>query len=1588
MGDREPSTPGFVEETLNRLSGRVPDQRWNVLEAFTRAYLKRLPPGADLDPDSMAGEVLSVFRFIERRSDELAVRALNPTRDQHGYQPPGTVVDVNVEDSPFLIDSVTNELRAHGLEVTRVMHPVIGTRRDPDGLLVEIVPARQAVTRESVEHYQLDRRLVDLDLPGMEKAVRSVLADVRAAVSDFRPMVDRVSRMIDLVRAGYRHYPEAEVEEAVAFLQWLKDDNFIFLGYREYRLVDTSRGPGVQAVPGSGLGILSDVGKSRMREPVPLVDLPPDLAARWRKGDLLVVTKSNRLSTVHRRVKMDYIGVRILSPEGETVGEARLLGLFTSKAYMEPASRIPLLRRKLQQILNMEDLIEGSHDHKAVVGLFDGFPKDELFAAPTEELRRTIVGLLALQERDRVRLFVRRDLLERSVSILVALPRDRFNAELRKQLQELFRRRFNGTSVDYHLSLGESDPAQIHFTVWVESGEIPDVPFDELDAEVRALTRSWVERLVEALAARVGETEARRLAERWAARLPEYYRTSTPIDIAAGDVLHLEELADSGKPFLVGVQNETGAGEEPLTRITLYRADGKRPLSELLPALEDLGVEVVEEVPTRLGGGGRFYIHDFGVRGPDGKVLDVEECGDRIVETLTAVWGGAAESDDLNRLVLSAGLDHRQVHLLSAYRTYWRRVTPAYTLAYINEALAAHPQVAADLVRLFEARFDPDRVEDPDPIRRRILAALEQVPSLDQDRILRTFLRLVEATVRTNAYRTGSSSLAFKFRSAEVPDVPQPVPFREIFVLAPDVEGIHLRGGPVARGGIRWSDRREDYRTEVLGLMKAQMTKNAVIVPTGAKGGFVLRRAAPPERLGEAVQAAYETFIRGLLDLTDNLVDGKVVHPPQVRVHDEPDPYLVVAADKGTARFSDIANRIAAEYGFWLGDAFASGGSTGYDHKKLGITARGAWKSLERHFYELGIDPARDTFTVVGIGDMSGDVFGNGMLLSDRMKLVAAFDHRHVFVDPDPDPLRSYQERRRLFELPGSSWADYDPAVLSEGGGVYPRSAKQIRLSPQARRVLGVDRDTLTPAETIKAILTAPVDLLWNGGIGTYVKAEDETHEQVGDRANDPVRVDASQLRCRVVVEGGNLGFTQRARIEYARRGGRINTDFIDNSAGVDCSDREVNFKILLSQAMAANMIDREERDRLIEEATDGIVERILYDNFQQAQILSQEERASGPRIDAYEQLMVTLEKAGLLDRRLEALPGTDEMTERAKAGEGMTRPELAVLLAYAKLAVTDLLLRSDIPDLPYLVRDLEAYFPMADRFRPLLWEHPLRRELIATLVANDICNAHGSTFVSRLVARTGADPAEVVRAHRTARDVAGAVPHWRAIEGLFGRIDNETWFELMNGADWVIATATRWFLSKVPAVPLDEGLDDWAAGFAHLEERIEQLGPPSWKEQRLGEVERLAAVGVPRNVARRHAFRRDLVYGPDVIDLARLHGREIADVATVMFHLGEVLELDRLERLLRGHLVKTPWQRWAVQTLEDDLMGARRLLAERIIVENPETGPNEALDRFLHTRSHRVERLVRFSKNLEHERLEDLAPLMVAVRQVRSLAR
>jgi glutamate dehydrogenase len=1568
-----------------------------TLARFVGAYLRRAPSAdaeaPEEDPEALLAEARGAFALADGRGGTIAgVRAFTPRREEHGYETAGSVLETTTDDLPFLVDSVGAELAARGLRIVRVTHPIVGVRRAaaPPHAITAIEHPRDA-PRESVMHFELDRRLDPEELADLEDAARHVLATVRAVVDDFPALRGGLERLVEIIGAGGARLAAAEQDpdEVTAFLHWVGDGHFVFLGFRE------EPGP-----THPGLGLLRDTREAGELR-VPAHD-PPAADLNAHDATVLEITKTHTLSPVHRREPMNVLIARRFADDGTVAGEARLLGLFTSRAYAEPASTTPLLRDKLRRILDAEDLIDGSHDSKAAIALFDSYPKGELFGAPFQEIRAQLSVLLALRA-DEVRLLGRRARDGRGAALVAALPRERYSATLRERLRGMVASAYGTDHVEQHEVFGEDDRVYLHLTV-DGGGGLPEVDIAELERRLILEARTWRDRVGGTLVHRHGPERGRMLAARWLKRLPESYRAAVDPLTAAEDVERFEALANGRTDFLVGLQDERGSDGTRRTRVAFYRRGPKVELSQATPMLEHLGLRVIEEIPARLHGDDELWIQAFGVLNADPAALHeplaLGDVAARVADALEAVWCGDTESDSLNRLMVSAGLRWPQVQVLRAYRRYRQRIGSRYTESFQNDVIAANPAITAKLIRLFELRFAIDeRAGDAaaeEALRAEIREDLDAVALLDHDRILRNQLGLIDATVRTNAFKNDRDVMAFKLRSAEVPAIPQPPPLFEIYVYAPDMEGIHLRGGRIARGGIRWSDRM-DYRTEVFGLMRAQMTKNAVIVPAGAKGGFFLKeRPEDPAQLRDEVKRHYIRYIEALLDVTDNLSDeGETVAPEGVRVHDEQDSYLVVAADKGTAAFSDTANAIAVRRDFWLGDAFASGGSAGYDHKGLGITAKGAWESVKRHFRELAVDPEHDTVRAVGIGDMSGDVFGNGMLLSSSLKLIAAYDHRHVFLDPDPDPERSFAERERLFGLGSSSWDDYDREAISAGGGVFSRNVKAIALTPQVRRALDVTDESLAPTDLIRAILRAPVDLLWNGGIGTVVKAATESDADALDRSSDAIRVDGHEVRARVVGEGGNLGFTHRARIEYATigghggEGGLINADFIDNSAGVDCSDHEVNLKILLDLAVRRGELRHDERDELLAEVTEDVVAHVLYDSFLQAQILSQEVRSSAARVFAYEDLMAALEDARILRRRDEALPPTDDMGERRRGGRGLVRPELAVLVAYAKRLLTDALLESDVPDEAAFDHDVRSYFPrpVVARFGHLIAEHPLRRELVATLAANDVVDALGPTFVSGLSGELGAEPAEVVRAFRIAREVTGATQRWLEIEGHVQTLDADAAWRLLDGVDDLVAGVARWYLLHALGADVEATVAAAGDAFVTLAEAMPGLRSDAWREEHETLAIELIDAGVPDEIAHRHAFQRALRHAPDIIAVAQATGRDVVEVARAFFDLGERLGLEWLEQEVLALPATTRVQRWAQQALLDDVLDARRVLAEKALEESPDAQPAAAVDAFLEAREAPRRRLSSVARALRAEGDGELAGLTLAIRHLRGLA-
>ncbi|MCR1785988.1 NAD-glutamate dehydrogenase [Nocardioides carbamazepini] len=1516
---------------------------------------------------------------LERTPGQAKVRVYTPTVAENGWSAGGhSVVEVVADDMPFLVDSLTMELSRGLHDVRTVVHPTFDVRRDAAGRLVAADPVASGSTapaagtvRESWMHVEIGRLSGEgEDTPEQVAAdCRRVLGDVRASVDDWPAMQAQVAEVVAGLASDPPPLDAEEIRQAAELLGWLADEHFTFLGYREYVLdrVAVEGEPEddvLRPVPGTGLGILRE-NPAEGDTSIAFSRLPEAVKAKAREKRLLVLAKANSRSTVHRPAYLDYVGVKTFGPDGEVVGERRFLGLLSSAAYTESLLRIPLLREKVDEVLARGGYDARSHDGAALLDTLETYPRDELFHTPVDELAPIVEAAMRARERRAVRLFIRRDTYARYLSVLVYLPRDRYNTGVRHRFvqiltEQIGKGRIGPDAVEFNVSINESTTARVHFVVHLPKGELIPDDIDTADLERRLIeaSRSWQEDFLQAVIAEYGEEVGALLGRRYLDAFPEAYKEDFTPRTAAVDLGRIEGIhGDEGRDQSLYAEVDAADGE---ARLKMFRIGEPLSLSSVLPMLSSMGVEVVDERPYALAGlERRTHIYDFGLRYDEALPDHAREL---FSAAMRAMWDGHTETDGFNRLVLRAQLTWRQAMLLRAYARYMRQGSSPFALDSIEQALVDNVDLAQLLVALFEVRFDPaaegDRTAREEALVEKIRAALDDVVSLDHDRILRSYLTHIRSTLRTNYFQTDEGLpkpyLSLKLEPSAIPDLPQPRPRFEIFVYSPRVEGVHLRFGAVARGGLRWSDRRDDFRTEILGLVKAQMVKNTVIVPVGAKGGFYAKQlpdASDREAwLAEGV-ACYTTFIRGLLDVTDNLVGGETVPPPDVVRHDADDSYLVVAADKGTATFSDIANGVSADYRFWLGDAFASGGSVGYDHKAMGITARGAWVSVRRHFREMGVDCQNEDITVVGIGDMSGDVFGNGMLCSEHIRLVAAFDHRDIFLDPRPDAAASYAERRRLFDLPRSSWQDYDKALISAGGGVFPRSAKSIPISPEVRAALGLAEGVrqLTPAELMRTILLAPVDLLWNGGIGTYVKASTETDADAGDKSNDAIRVDGGELRVRCVGEGGNLGFTQRGRIEYAVGGGRINTDFIDNSAGVDTSDHEVNLKILLDRVIAAGDLTGKQRNELLASMTDEVAELVLRDNYDQNLALANAAKNAVSLLHVHEQWMRDLEAQGLLDRELEALPAKREVQRRIEAGGVLSQPELAVLMAYTKIVLAEELLASDLPEDPYLALDLRSYFPQPVQagFLDQIGEHPLRREIIVTQVVNDLVNGAGMTYWPRLAAETGASAAELTRANFVAREIFGSLALRRELEEYDNVLDAAVQTRMRVEMRTLVERASRWLVTN-RRPPLDsQGSVEFFAGpvqetMLELPRLLTGAELASYEARRTLLVEQ----GVPEDLAARVASF-DVAYTLlNVVEIADSHDLTPAEVARVHFALAERLGLTVLQRRIVDLPRADQWQTMARAALRDDLYTVHAQLTAQVLGATGDvTGTDDPLE-------------------------------------------
>ncbi len=1455
---------------------------------------------------------------------------------------PVTVITVVNDNMPFLFDSILGEVTESAGEPLLVTHPVIAVRHGKGGVS-EIVgeagsgKGEPGIDRVSVVHVHVGRLSED-QARGLAERLEKTLGQVRSAVADWKPMLARLDQAISEFRYAPVPLDKAHVAEAIAFLEWLRDDNFTFLGMREYKYSGGEKSGTLELANKAGLGILTDPDVLVLRRGTEAVTTTPEIRAFLHGPEPLIVTKANAKSTVHRRIYLDYVGVKTYTAKGALAGELRIVGLFTSTAYTRSVMKIPYLRSKVETVIAKSGFNPADHSGKALINVLESYPRDELFQVPVPTLRKHAEAILGLIERPRVRALVRVDQFDRFASILVFVPRDRYDSEVREKIGAYLRTAFDGRLSATYPAFPEGGLARVHFIIGRSGGKTPKVEPAEIEEAIRAIVRTWEDALREAAADAGADASLAAIA----ARFPDSYRNSFSAATALADAGRIAAIG-AANPIAIDYYRDAGQAPEQAS-LKIYHHGSPVALSRRVPVLENIGFRVISERTFEVGedAADKVFVHDMELENAYGRPIDLSDGGALFDDVFLAVWRGDVDNDGYNGLAQTAGLRANEILVLRAYGRYLQQAGIPQSQDFIAATLNRYPDIARGLHSLFVARLGPGPREEGEVaakhLKAKIKDALEDVPNIDDDTIVRRYLNLIEATLRTNhfvpAKQERGQSLALKLDPRAIEGLPEPRPWREIFVYGSEVEGVHLRFGPVARGGLRLSDRAQDYRTEVLGLVKAQQVKNAVIVPVGAKGGFYPKRlpaGGSRDAVFEAGRAAYVNFVSSLLSITDNIGVDKVIHPEGVVRHDGDDPYFVVAADKGTATFSDTANAISAKHDFWLDDAFASGGSAGYDHKKMAITARGGWEAVKRHFREMNRDIQTTPFTVVGVGDMSGDVFGNGMLRSEQTRLIAAFDHRDIFIDPDPDAASSFVERQRLFDLPRSSWQDYDKSKLSKGGMVVPRSQKSVTLSAEAAAAIGISKMTATPVEIMRAILAAPVDLIWFGGIGTYLKAAGETNHDVGDRANDPIRINAGEVRAKVIGEGGNLGVTQRGRIEFGLNGGRNNSDAIDNSGGVNCSDVEVNIKIALAAAMRKGALTRPARNKLLADMTGEVAALVLENNYQQTLALSLARQRGLADIAHQGRFMAALEGRGLLDRAVETLPSPAALAEREARGEPLTRAELGVLLAYAKIVLFSDIVASDVPDSAHFDRDLMGYFPerVARKYSAEIHGHRLRREIIARVVANDLVNRGGPSFVNRLMESTGRTAADVVRTFALIRDGFALPALYKEIDALDNRIDGSVQLDLYQMVSRLIFVTSGWYLKNdAGAAPLSERIASLQEARKALEPKLVSLLPEFSRglveERRHG----LFKAGVPEKLAERLAVGEvsDLI--PDIALTARQAEADIVTAARAFFSVSDAFRIPKVEDAARSIVPSDYYDQLALGRSTDTIGAARRGIA------------------------------------------------------------
>jgi glutamate dehydrogenase len=1495
-------------------------------------------------------------------------------------------------------------LRKEGIGLHHLLHPILSVERNDDGILSNIYLIHSDTSQtEAYQLFMVDA-LDDKQKHSLLGKLKLVLEDIVVATDDYQSLRIKcrearayLTEILPYARTGAVPDTPEGLEEYIAFLDWLDEESYIFLGYREYKLIKEETAPEIQVIPDSGLGILRDVRKSKYFNPVPVESLQPEHRNRMNGPPLVLITKTNSESTVHRSSRMDCISIKELDKDGQFLKERRFLGLFTSKAIASPTKNIPILRRKLRQVLELERVRTGSHDFKQIVSVFDSIPRSELFWLDLKDLHRDIEEIMSIEQEEGVRVLRRFDPLHRGIALMVIMPKERFNSAVRQKIQDYLTEKLQASNLEYHLAMVEADDTQVRFHFFFSTNlSYDEIDFNLVDQEVIELTRTWEDRLESLLEQKLGK-KRRPECDKVIRMLPEGYRAEVPVEEAIRDITNLIQMKQA--KYRIDLHNpDRNRFPEKTSHLRIYHRQ-TLALNKVFPVLENLGFRIIEQISytcTHSGkNSGPYAIDIFRVQDRAGRPIQIERDGERVEEALLQVLTGEIKNDRINHLVLNSGLRIRQAALLRTYRGYLFQVSAATSLTFITDTLLGNPSCAASLFRIFEAKFSPsgngDRAAAVKQAKTQFLDCLESVSTLPEDEILRFLFRLIDSTVRTNFY-LNKPYISIKIESRNLENIPEPRPYFEVFVESSNLEAIHLRGGKVARGGLRWSDRPDDFRTEILGLMKTQMTKNTLIVPVGSKGGFIVKDPPDdPSAMKEFVRDQYRTFIRGLLDLTDNIIDSKVIHPPGLVIHDDPDPYLVVAADKGTATFSDTANQISQEYDFWLGDAFASGGSYGYDHKKEAITAKGTWECVKRHFWEIGIDPHRDEFTAIGIGDMSGDVFGNGMLYSDKIRLLAAFNHRHIFIDPDPDASISYLERKRLFENPALSWQDYDPKKISKGGGVFSRQSKSISLSDEIKGLLEIRKDEISGLELVRRILQLEATLLWNGGVGTYVKASTERNSDVGDPNNNLVRIDASQLKVKIVGEGGNLGFTQLARIEYAEAGGRINTDAVDNSGGVDMSDHEVNIKILLQNEIRAASLDFTKRNSLLSQMTDEVAGLVLKNNYSQSLCLSLAEISSKQSPSAYASLQDFLVKSTQLNPEVEFLPDRSIRTQREKARKGYSRPELSILLAYTKMAIKRSFLDSPIPDEEVLQKYLNGYFPqvLRDTFLKSIEKHPLRREIVATQLTNLLVDQLGIDFIHSSIKETDAEPDEAIRAVLATYEILNLDPLFQELFKIEKEIRPSDFYEAIASVVESCRGIVEWILfTGRDTTNLTGYVNSYRNPLEDLRHKLGKLLPASSERKSYSRHKKVALrKGFPQRIS---AYLAAAAYLPScmgVIDASRAADTSLEIAAKLYYQIGDKFHLGWIRDELGKIQIQNQWESIAVRGLIMDLRYAQTRLSV-LYLKNRRSAKDKSLEDFFQQQARLLNKLEMSLQKIRTRQRLDMATGVVISRLLLQLMR